>query len=174
MKIEIITENSELKVQAKFSKDKTLRFYLEKVWDPRKQKALFILLNPSKATSLKLDNTLCNIMNHCIDEDFGQLMLTNLFPFMATNQAELAGNLNKGKTENNEILKSSIKSADSIYIAWGVGDNYKKRKREIEQILYDSRAANIKCWFDKNNKHPMHLRIMGKDWILKPYKFKYI
>ena len=108
MKIEIINESSELKVQAKFSKDRTLRFYLEKVWDKNNRKALFILLNPSKATSLKLDNTLCNITNHCIDEDFGQLMLVNLFPFMATNQGELAGNLQKGKTENNEIIGSSL------------------------------------------------------------------
>lgn len=170
----MIEETVDLKIKAKFSKDRKFRFYLDKIWDENKPKALFILMNPSKATCLKLDNTVCNIMNYCIDAGYGQMRLVNLFPLMATSPTELSGNLQKKKNENNTEIITSLKLADTIYVAWGTEDKYKTRKREVEQMLLDYQHSRIRCWKDESGEYPKHLRIMGKNWELVDYIFKYI
>lgn len=170
----MIEESIDLKVKAKFSTDRKFRFYLDKIWDEKKPKALFILMNPSKATCLKLDNTLCNIMNHCIDAGYGQMRLVNLFPLMATSPKELSGNLEQKKIENDTEILASLELADTIYVAWGTEDKYKTRKKEVEQMLFHIQRCPIKCWKDENGQYPKHLRIMGKQWELTDYVFKYI
>jgi hypothetical protein len=69
------------------------------LWNSDKPNALFILLNPSKADVLRVDNTFCNIINQSIDLDFGSVTLVNLFPLMATEQKELRGKLELGKVK---------------------------------------------------------------------------
>jgi len=173
-KDKMIEETITLKVKAKFSDDRKFRFYLDKVWDESKPKALFILMNPSKATCLKLDNTLCNIMNYCIEAGYGQMRLVNLFPLMAISQTELSGKLQLKKLENNAEITASVEFANTIYVAWGTEDKYKTRKSEVEQILFDNQRGQIRCWKDKNGQYPKHLRIMSENWILTDYIFKYI
>jgi hypothetical protein len=69
------------------------------LWNSDKPNALFILLNPSKADVLRVDNTSCNIINQSIDLDFSSVTLVNLFPLMTTEQKELRGKLALGKVK---------------------------------------------------------------------------
>jgi len=59
----MIKDSAEISVEAEFSDDRKLRYSLTKSWNTNKPKALFILLNPSKADVLKVDNTFGNIIN---------------------------------------------------------------------------------------------------------------
>jgi hypothetical protein len=167
-------ESIDIQVSAEFSDDKTLRFSLTKTWNSDKPKALFILLNPSKADVVRMDNTFCNIVNQSIDLDFGSVTLVNLFPLMATDSKKLTGKLELGKEENLKIISREIISINDIFIAWGTDNNkYRQRKLEIELILKKHGAKNVRCWFDKNKSHPKHLRIVGKDWLVKEYKYSF-
>lgn len=170
----MIIETAEIKVSAEFSDNKTLRFLLKKTWNSKKPTALFILLNPSKADVVRVDNTFCNIINQSVDLGYGEVKLVNLYPFMTTEPKELKGNLDLGKDENLEIVNREINSVKDVFIAWGTEHNrYKNRKSEFESMLNNSNV-NVYCWFDKNSSFPKHLRIVGKDWNLNKYNFVFI
>jgi len=167
-------ESVDIKVLAEFSDNKDLRYSLTKVWNSDKRRALFILLNPSKADVLRMDNTFCNIVNQCIDLDFGSVTLVNLFPLMATEQSELVGRLELGKDENLKVIGREINNIDDIFIAWGTENKkYHQRKSDVESILKKYNKKNICCWFDKNDSYPKHLRIVGKDWVIKKYQLAF-
>lgn len=163
-----------ISVTTEISDDKKLRFLLERTWDKTKPAALFILINPSKASIIKLDNTYCNIVNICVDSGYGSLKLVNLFPLMATNPAELKGSYCLGREENEKIIIREIDLVNDIFIAWGTEDNYKDRKEWFENLLRNSTKKNVYCWFDENGNYPKHLRILGKNWKKQEYDFKFI
>ncbi|HPS28853.1 MAG TPA: DUF1643 domain-containing protein [bacterium] len=167
-------ENAKIVVRAEMSDDRKLRFLLERIWDKKKPAALFILLNPSKASVYKLDNTFCNIVNICVDSGYGSLKLVNLFPFMATDPAELKDSLDLGKEENEKVIIREIDSVNDIFIAWGTEDNFKDRKEWLDKLLQKhANNKKIYCWADKDGNYPKHLRILDKDWEKREYKFKY-
>jgi hypothetical protein len=166
----IITNCSTLNVVTEGSEDGKLRFTLQKTWDSNKNKALFVLINPSKGTALKLDNTICNITNIAVDNDFGCFRLVNLFPYMATNPKELSGKLDFGKEQNTIALRDSFNWADVIYIAWGTSKNHITRKREVEMLLSEFISQKpILCWKGMNGSYPRHLRIIEDNWELESY-----
>ncbi|ENM0977360.1 DUF1643 domain-containing protein [Vibrio antiquarius] len=172
--VELIDSSSKLTVVTNGSNDGKFRFTLEKEWDATKRKALFILLNPSKGTELKLDNSICNIMNYSVEQGFGGFRLVNLFPLMATTTRELTGKLALGKKENDDAIRKSINWADVIYVAWGSGQNYITRKREVENFLSElASQKKVLCWKDPNGNYPRHLRILGKNWSLESYVPKF-
>jgi len=45
------------------------RYWLKRIWNPNKEIGVFIALNPSKATELKCDQTMCNINNLALQWD---------------------------------------------------------------------------------------------------------
>ncbi|GAA6186431.1 DUF1643 domain-containing protein [Aliiglaciecola sp. NS0011-25] len=169
----MVVDSANIEVKAEFSEDRKLRFTLKKTWDIEEPSALFILLNPSKADVLRMDNTFCNIINQCIDLKFGSVTLVNLFPIMATEQKELKGKLDIGKNENYEVIGRELMTTDTVFIAWGSEHKkYSSRKSEIEHLLKKcDKKTKILCWFDENKNYPKHLRIVGKTWELSNYEY---
>ena len=169
----MIKDSAEVSVEAEFSDDRKLRYSLTKSWNTDKPKALFILLNPSKADVLKVDNTFGNIINQSIDLGYGSLTLVNLFPFMATDQKELKGKLELGKNENINVIKRELNSTKNVFIAWGSEHHkYKERKSEFEAIFKTHEPdINLRCWYNKEESYPKHLRIVSKEWSLKAYSY---
>lgn len=168
--------SSQIEIVSVVSKDERCRFSYTKTWESDKPKALFILMNPSKGTELKLDNTIVNINNYCVDEGFGAFRIVNLFPLMATNPKELSGNFTLETDRNMKTISDSIDEFDLILIAWGTERKYVQRKREVEELLISKRINpdKILCWVDSEERYPKHLRILSKKWKLEPYKFQFI
>lgn len=131
-----------------------------------------MLINPSKGTTLKLDNTICNIMNYCAENKYGSFRLVNLFPIMATSTKELSGRLSEGQQDNDTCIRDSLIWADTIYIAWGSDQKkYINRKRTVENMIFEYAPDKDKlCWVDLENKYPRHLRIIEEGWALKQYR----
>lgn len=166
--------SSDISIKTTVSKNSDCRFVLTKTWNTDKPNALFILMNPSKGTSLKLDNTIVNINNHCVENNYGSFTIVNLFPLMATNPKELSGNLKREEANNIKYIKECLNTAEDIFIAWGVENKYVLKKREIEKIISNKIAPNkVFCWQDDKGKYPKHLRIMSDKWKLTQYINKY-
>lgn len=168
--------NSTIDIEVDYSEDKTCRFGYTKKWNALKSNATFILMNPSKGTEFKLDNTIVNINNYCIENDFGSFTILNLFPFMATSPSELTTEIRElFSCENKKYIKEKLTQTNDVFIAWGSERKFIKKKKEIEGILNLSqfKSKNIQCW-KKGNDYPKHLRIISKDWILCKYIFKHI
>ena len=70
---------------AEFSEDEKYRYWLKRVWDKEKEIGVFIALNPSKATELKSDQTMCNINNLALQWGWGGFYILNLFACNFTN-----------------------------------------------------------------------------------------
>lgn len=170
----MIKTQSHILVESVFSDDGRCRFSYTKTWEAAKPKALFILMNPSKGTALKLDNTIVNITNYCVGGGYGSFRIVNLFPYMATDPKELIGNYEAGFEENMQTISESLSSCDRIFIAWGTEKKYVRRKREIERLFVESELASEKiwCWYDAE-EYPKHLRILPDRWDLKPYVPKF-
>jgi len=170
-----LISSSTITIFVDYSQDRKYRYGYRKEWNKNKRNATFILMNPSKGTELKLDNTIVNINNYCVDNDFGSLTILNLFPLMATSPKELSGRLKEKSSENNQYIKTTLDKTKDIFIAWGYEKKYLRKKKEIEQILNlnNNKSKKIKCW-SHNGKYPKHLRVMSEDWTVIDYKFKHI
>ncbi len=170
-----IKVNRTIEVSAEFSNDtkQSLRFSLTKAWGGGEKKALFILLNPSKADIVRMDNTFANVVNYCVDANFDAVTVVNLFPYRSTEPKDLVGNYDLGLSENLKVLERELELANEVFIAWGTEHNkYSQAKKRFESVLKESAdGKRISCWYDENGNYPKHLRILGKNWVNKDYEF---
>ncbi|WP_195837980.1 DUF1643 domain-containing protein [Tissierella pigra] len=76
----IETDQKQINTEVKFLKDgqHTYRYLLKKQWSEGKNTAAVIMLNPSKANSLKMDQTVMNVMNYLVDNGFSGMSIVNL------------------------------------------------------------------------------------------------
>ena len=170
----MISNKSQITIKVDYSSDRMCRYGYTKSWDENKKNATFILMNPSKGTEFKLDNTIVNINNYCVDSNFGSFTILNLFPLMTTKPNELSGKLLLNSDENNLYIEKALEMTNDIFIAWGSGKKYLRKKKELEKILNKNifSTKKIKCW-KEGNEYPKHLRIMRKKWTLSNYDFKH-
>jgi len=130
--------NSIVKSEAKFSKDKTHRYLLEKVWDEEKPLATIIMLNPRKQTdALYLDKSVMLFMNFCISQGFGGIYIVNLFSFMCDSEKKLkAVNYHKRyDKDTDKWIKHAVNNSVKFYIGWGSNKNKINRIKQIKGIL---------------------------------------
>jgi len=119
---------------AEFSEDKKYRYWLKRVWDEEKKIGIFIALNPSKATELKSDQTMCNINNLALQWGWGGFYILNLFSFMSTDKKIMLKEVEPIGNKNNEIIKKICSMTDTIVLAWG----------EEKPMLVKAQANKIK------------------------------
>lgn len=151
-----------------FSNNDQYRYKLTRTWDEQKPQATVIMLNPSTADSLKTDKTVMNVNNFLIDNGYGSMTIVNLFAYISRNPKHLKNRKSKYEALNNDYLIKSFRSSDLIIIAW-TRDKYKKRKKEVENILVPYQNK-VMCFQDTSRKSPRHPRDLGEGWTLVEYQ----
>jgi hypothetical protein len=155
------------------SDDELYRYRLSRVWDENKPKATVVMLNPSKADMLITDRTVMNVTNYLVEQDYGSITVVNLFAFRTKDPKFLNQRGEAQERHNNDYLKEAFFDSDVIIVAWvRERDKYVKRKREVEQLLFEYQRK-IKCFEDGNGKKLRHPRDLGSDWRLVNYEFMY-
>ena len=104
---------------AEFSEDEKYRYWIKRVWDKEKEIGVFIALNPSKATELKSDQTMCNINNLALQWGWGGFYILNLFAFMSTDKQLMYKECNKIDNRNDSTIQKICSEANTIVLAWG-------------------------------------------------------
>ena len=182
-------ELSNIESKAIFSNDKMkeYRYKLTRCWDRNKKQATFIMLNPSKATHLKFDNTIMNIHNFIIDyenESYGSYSVVNLFSYRSTDPKKIVNRDQKYEKNNEHYLIESFKSADIIVVAWGrdfskVGAETKGHiLKQIDKTLklLNNYSEKVYVFWDgeetKEDLKPRHPVFLKSNWTLIEYKFK--
>ena len=136
---------------AEISYDRKERFTLSRIWDKKKPKLLYIMLNPSIADDKKDDPTIKRLMFFTKKYRYGGFYVANLFTQITPYPKELNME-NLSKKNNLKIINDLIKKSDSIVYAWG---NLVSEPRELMEII-----DNPLC-FGKNlngtPKHPLYL-----------------
>ena len=123
----MVSEKSEMKVQATYSQDKSHRYLIKRTWDESKPSALVVMLSPSHtANSVALDMTSMYATNNCYKLGFGSINIMNIY-------SGLDGKL-ANSPENDEMLVSTCKEADAIVLAWGKGCTTKQVGTRVEEV----------------------------------------
>lgn len=164
---EIQCEENSIKIKTIFSKDKKYRYYLKKTWGKGGRNIAFLMYNPSKADSLKSDNTVNNATNYAIDRKFDSITIVNLFAYMDTNKENFKNRDNNLEALNDTYILKALTECEEFVIAWERGVQ-KKRKREVTKLL-ERYPEKLRCFVKYDEKGMIsrkvnHLRVVEKDW----------
>ena len=73
----MITQRMSLRTEVIYSDDLTHRYRMRKEWDKNKTKATIIMINPSSATEIEIDQTTMNVINNLNRLGYGAVDITN-------------------------------------------------------------------------------------------------
>lgn len=161
-----------LTTTAEFSENGKKRYLLTKTWDDKKPHLAIIMLAPSEASGIALDNTTMLTLNNASRLGYGSVSIVNLFATI--------GDLKKCFTEesdkeNLKYINSTAQGADVVVYAAGVGKatnkSFIKRQMQVLEVLkqYEDK---LKCLSNKEGnarfQHPLSPAV--RVWYLSPMK----
>lgn len=130
------TVTTSLITEATFSDDGKKRYTLHKMWDESKPKLAVIMLTPSEASAISLDNSSMLVLNNAFRLGYGSVTIPNLFARLndfSLKQAE------DEDAENLEAIVAACQEADAVVYAAGVGKAsnklFQKRQGQVLAAL---------------------------------------
>ena len=164
------TITTTLTTEARFSSDNVKRYSLVKTWDISLPKLAIIMLAPSAASGIALDNTTSLVLNNADRLGYGSVAIVNLFATL--NDFSLA----QAEDEDPDNLKAILdvcEAADQIIYAPGTGKAKSKVFQDRqEQVLKALRPyeQKLNCLCNAEGKarlqHPLSPAL--KTWYLSP------
>ena len=103
---------------AMFSEDGTKRYHLTKAWDETMPRLAIIMLAPSEASGIVLDNTTMLVLNNASALGYGSVTILNLFATLGDFGLKTVEPCDE---ENIEVILGAAEKADAIVYAAGVG-----------------------------------------------------
>lgn len=168
------TIKTTLTTNAVFSDDGLKRYLLTKCWDSTKTNLAIIMLTPSEASGIALDNTTMLVLNNASRLGYGSVTILNLFATLNDfnlKQAEL------DDAENMKVILSAAQTADVIVYAAGVGKAKNKLFQERQkQVLEALKPVEHKlfCLCNEHGnarlQHPLSPAV--RTWELSPLKIE--
>lgn len=148
------------------------RFSLKKVWEPSKNEAGAIMMNPSRSTHLLTDETVKFLIEYLSQNksglNYGSLTVVNLSPVIkGSNAGEDESDFPLDDGRNNHFILKMIESAEVIIMGWGkVGQVqgvsnlspevikalYKARPKLRVFALKKDRENSVDIWFPAHPK----------------------
>ena len=166
------TITTTLTTEAIFSDDNLKRYLLRKTWDENKPKLVIIMLAPSEAAGIELDNTTLLVLNNSSRLGYGGVDVLNLF---ATLNDFGLKEVEDEDPDNLNAIVQSAQEADIIIYAAGVGKTKSKAfQRRQEQVLTALRPYEDKlhCLTNESGRarlqHPLSPAV--RTWHLSPLK----
>lgn len=148
------------------------RYTLKKSWDENKPRLAVIMLAPSEASAVSLDNSSMLTLNNCVRLGYGSVTILNLFATIndfSLKQAE------DEDPENLDAIVTACQEADTIVFAPGTGKtankNFQKRQQQVLSALLPL-EGKLHCLCDANGnarlQHPLSPAV--RTWHLSPFK----
>lgn len=164
------TITTTLTTEAVFSDDGLQRYLLRKIWNEALPKLAIIMLAPSAASGIALDNTTSLVLNNADRLGYGSVAIVNLFPTL--NDFNLTHAQGEDPDNLNAILEV-CQAADQIVYAPGTGKAkaqvFQKRQQQVLNALrpYESKLSCL-CNTDGKARlqHPLSPAL--KTWFLSP------
>lgn len=166
------TITTTLTTEAVTSDDGLKRYTLKKTWDESKLRLAVIMLAPSEASAVSLDNTSMLVLNNAVRLNTGSVTMLNLFATIndfSLKQAE------DEDPENLDAIVHACQEADTIVFAPGTGKTanktFQKRQRQVLSALLPL-EGKLHCLCDANGnarlQHPLSPAV--RTWHLSPLK----
>jgi hypothetical protein len=144
---------------AVISGDGLYRYTLTRFTAPTGGRLNFLMLNPSTADAFEDDPTIRRCLGFARSWGYGELIVTNLFAFRATDPKGLRRAQDAIGPENDVTIMRAAREADRVVCAWGSDPIARERGRYVRRMLG---GAGIRCWAIRVNKlgdpaHPLYL-----------------
>jgi hypothetical protein len=142
------------------------RWSLSRRWDPNKNMLGWIMLNPSTADASVDDPTIRRCIRFARDWGYGGIIVTNLFPYRATDPSELRDVANLFGADAypaaNAAAFDLILSCNLICVAWG-SVSWEPAQIRARAVLHDLAAHKrlpvcLGMTADKSPRHPLYVR----------------
>ena len=166
------TVRTTLTTEAIFSNDEAQRYLLRKTWDESKPTLAIIMLAPSGAAGIELDNTTLLVLNNASRLGFGSVDVLNLFATL--NDFGLKEAEDEDPDNLNAIVQSAEKAGTLVYAAGTGKAKSKVFQRRQEQVLNALRPyeGKLYCLTDESGRarlqHPLSPAV--RTWHLSPLK----
>ena len=168
------TITTSLITTAEFSDDGKKRYLLKKTWDEQKPSLAIIMLVPSEATDIALDNTTMLVLNNAFRLGYGSVTVLNLFATIGDFDLKTTENDDK---ENTATITQTAKNADTIVYAAGVGKATNKKFIARQTKILESLRPyekKLKCLSGKDGssrfQHPLSPAV--RTWYLSDMTIK--
>jgi hypothetical protein len=158
------------KAGAIFSSDKKYRYKLWRIWDSKKPKCSFIMLNPSKADAFILDPTVRRCIDFAKQWGYGSLTVGNIFALKSTNPKELYKSEDPIGPENDAALSDIVENSDLTITAWGDHGLYDKRGEKVLKMLLPEHWEKMAYLGFTNHNEPIHPLYQPKSVIPTKYQ----
>ena len=136
---------------AKFSKCRSYRYALWRMWDESKPYALFIGLNPSTADETEDDPTLRRCIDFAKSWEYGGVCMVNLFAYCATRPEDMKKAVDPIGPENDSWINQLASNAGVVIAAWGNEGAFEGRPTQIREML-----PNMQCLKMNKGGEPAH------------------
>lgn len=94
-----------------------------------------VMLNPSTATATEDDPTIRRCIGYARRWGYGELIVTNLFAYRATDPKAMKVAADPVGPENDEYIRKIAQEADLILVAWGSHGAYRRRDEHVRRLI---------------------------------------
>jgi len=148
-----------------FSECRQYRYVLWRIWDEQKPMLMLIGLNPSKASDVDNDNTICKVCKVGRFNNYGGIYMLNLFAWITQYPQDLK-RVADPSGHNGDYLNMYASKSKDVVFCWG---NFKVAVEKAKQVT--SMFNNALCFHHNRNGSPKHPLFCKDKTIL--IKFNY-
>lgn len=143
--------------RAHFDASRRYRYRLDRVWDRKRPRVTFILLNPSTADESVDDPTLRRCVGLARSWGFGGLIIVNLFAWRARNPAALRVVRDPIGPRNDSYIRSAVKQSDCVVAGWGVGGDFRGRESDVRAMIGEVPLHRLGLTRNGQPRHPLYV-----------------
>lgn len=152
-------QKNDTRSSATYSSCERYRYALTRCWEPSGRRALFIMLNPSKATEQHNDPTVERCERRARALGFGAFRVANIFAWRETDPKMLRAADSPIGHETDRLLQADCNWADQIICGWGAHGAHLGRGGAVELLL---RATGRPLYHlgltkDGHPRHPLYI-----------------
>ena len=139
---------------AVFDRSRKYRYLLSRQWNCQKDKAVFVMLNPSKADATVNDPTISRCISFAEKMGCGSLDVVNLFAFRTAYPKELKACPKPVGRLNDQYIAGAVEKASLIVVAWGNWGRLHDRDQEVLDLIALRRP--LLCFGTTREGQPRH------------------
>lgn len=123
------------------------------------KRALFIMLNPSKATEVQNDPTVERCERRARALGFGAFQVTNIFAWRETDPFKMRKASDPIGPENDAAILAGVSWADQVIAAWGTHGAHLDRGPQMTAMLRATGKPLFTLGLSKHGhpKHPLYI-----------------
>lgn len=145
------------------------RYLLRRAWDPKRPRALLVMLNPSTADAEIDDPTIRSCIRLCRSWGHGSFEVVNVYAFRATDPKALRDADDPVGPQNDDVIAAAINRCDVVICAWGAHTISQSRRNDILSAVRQRRPVAY-CMGKTKAGHPKHPLYIKSGTPLEVYR----